>query len=117
MRMIGKIYVKGAFIQIEMEGPPLYIQCDKNLTRLIADVLLGIKKYVMKRGALYCQLLKALYGCIQVSELWYKKLTKFLKEQGYEQSPTDPYVMRHIVGDQIFLLVIYVDDILVIACN
>ena len=33
----------------------------------------------------------------------------------YEQSPIDPCVMRQIVEDQIFLLVIYVDDILVIA--
>ena len=70
MQTIGKIDVKGAFIQMEMEGPPLYIQCDKNLTRLIVDVLPGIKKYVMKRGTLYCQLLKASYGCIQASKLW-----------------------------------------------
>ena len=112
---ISKIDVKGAFIQTEMEGPPLYIQCDKNLTRLIVDVLPGIKKYVTARGMLYCQLLKVLYGCVQASKLWYKKLTKFLREQGYEHSPTDPCIMRQIVGNQVFLLVIYVDNILFIA--
>ena len=112
---LGKIDVKGAFIQTEMEGPPLYIQCDKNLTRLIVDVLPGIKKYVTARGTLYCQLLKALYGCVQASKLWYKKLTKFLCEQGYEHSPTNPCIMRRIVDDQVYLLVIYVDDILIIA--
>ena len=115
MKTIGKTDVKGAFIQTEMEGPPLYIQCYRNLTWLIVDVLPGIKKYVATYGTLYCQLLKALYGCIEASKLWYKKLTRFLIEQGYDQSPIHPCVMRPIVGDQICLLVIYADDILVIA--
>ena len=84
MKTIGKIDGKGAFIQTEMEGPPLYIQCNRNLSRLIVDVLPGIKKYVTKCRTLYCQLLKAVYGCIQASKLWYKKLMRFLKEQGYE---------------------------------
>lgn len=112
---IGKIDVKGAFIQTEMEGSPVYVRCDKNLTRLIVEVLPGIKKYVTKDGALYCQLLKALYGCVQASKLWYNKLTRFLRSLGYEQSPTDPCIMRKIENGQVFLLVIYVDDILVLA--
>jgi hypothetical protein len=43
MKSIGKIDVKGAFIQTEIEGSDVYIQCDKNLTRLIVDVLPGMK--------------------------------------------------------------------------
>ena len=79
-KKIGKIDVKGAFIQTKMEGPPVFIQCDKNLTRLIVDILPGIKKFVTERGTLYCQLLKALYGCVQASKLWYNKLTRFFCE-------------------------------------
>ena len=107
--------MKGAFIQPEMVGTPVFIQCDKNLTRLIVNVLPGIKKFVTKRGTLYCQLWKALYGCVQVSKLWYNKLTKFLREEGYEHSPTDPCIMQKIVGEEVFLLIIYVDNILVLA--
>mmetsp|Transcript_19892 Transcript_19892/g.28291 ORF Transcript_19892/g.28291 Transcript_19892/m.28291 type:complete len:158 (-) Transcript_19892:982-1455(-) len=70
---IGKIDVKGAFIQTEMEGPPVYV----HLTRLIVEVLPGIKKYVTKDGTLYFRLLKALYSCVQASKLWYNKLTNF----------------------------------------
>jgi len=112
---VGKIDVKGAFIQTEMEGPPVYVRCDKNLTKLIVEVLPGIRKYVTKDGTLYCRLLKALYGCVQASKLWYNKLTKFLRSLGYEHSPTDPCVMRKLVDGSIYLLVIYVDDILVLA--
>ena len=79
-KKFGKIDVKGAIIQTEMEGPSVFIQCDKNLSSLIVDVLPGIKKFVTKRGTLYCQLLKAWYGCVQASKLWYNKLTRFLRE-------------------------------------
>ncbi len=38
-----------------------------------------------------------------------------LREEGYQHSPMDPCVMRHIVGDVVYLLLIYVDDILLLA--
>ena len=91
---MAKIDVKGAFIQTEMEGPPVYIKCDKRLTKLIVEVLPGLRKYMHKDGVLYCRLLKALYGCVQASKLWFNKLTKVLHREGYEHSPADPCVMR-----------------------
>ena len=61
-------------------------------------------------------MLKALYPrCIQASKLWFDKLTKFLKNKGYEQSPIDPCVLRRVVNNKVWLLLIYVDDILVIT--
>ncbi len=38
-----------------------------------------------------------------------------LNAEGYEHSPTDPCVMQHVVGDIIYFLLIYVDDILILA--
>jgi len=67
---VTKIDVKGAFIQTEMEGPPVFIRCDRKLTRLIVKLLPGIKRYVQKDGTLIFQLLKALYGCVQERKLW-----------------------------------------------
>jgi hypothetical protein len=112
---MANIDVKGAFIQTEMEGPPVYIKCDKRLMKLIVEVLLGLKKYMQKDGVLYCRLLKALHGCVQASKLWFNKLTRVLHWEGYEHSPADPCVMRRIVGKKVFLLLIYVDDILILA--
>lgn len=91
------------------------MRCGRELTKLIVKRFPEFEKYVSKQGFLYCKLLKALYGCIQASKLWFNKLVKFLKKQGYEQSPTDPCVMRKVVNDKIYILLIYVDDILVIA--
>ncbi len=64
---------------------------------------------------LYCRLLKALYGCVQTSKLWFNKLTRVLHHDGYEHSPADLCVMRWIVSDRVILLMIYVDDILILS--
>jgi hypothetical protein len=50
---VVKIDVKGAFIQTEMEGPPVFIKCDRKLTSSIIKILLGIKKYMQKDGTLF----------------------------------------------------------------
>lgn len=112
---VAKIDVKGAFIQTPMEGPPVYMRCNKDLTKLIVEVYPHLQKFVSTKGYMYCRLLKALYGCVQASKLWFDKLIKFLRSEGYEQSPIDPCVMRKVVGDRVWLLLICVDDILVIA--
>jgi len=91
----AKIDVKGAFIQTEMVGPPVFIKCRPKLMQLILKLLPGLRKYVSKDSQLYCKLLKALYGCVQASKLWFEKLA--------------------IVGDIVYFLLIYVDDILLLA--
>jgi predicted SpoU family rRNA methylase len=57
-------------------------------------------------------MLKAMYGCIQASALWYALIKKFLEDQGYQVSETDRCVFRKRKGDRIFILLLYVDDIL-----
>jgi len=110
---IAKIDVKGAFIQMEMKGRPVFIRSNKKLTQLIVDVILW--RYVCKDGTVYCCLLKALYGCVQASKRWYEKLSSFLKSLGYERCPVEPCVMRRIENGVVYTLLIYVDDILVIG--
>ena len=112
---VAKIDVKVAFIQTPMEGTPVYIRFNSDLTKLIVKMFLEYENFVNKKGCLYGKLLKALYACIQASKLWFNNLVWFLTSKGYELSPTNPCIMRQIVGDKIFLLLIYVDDILVVA--
>jgi hypothetical protein len=112
---LAKINVKGAFIQTEMKGRPVYIRCNKKLMQLITEVIPGICRYVCQDGTLYCHLLKALYGCVQASKLWYEKLIGFLEGLGYERCSVEPCVMRRVVEGVVYTLLIYVDDVLVIA--
>ncbi len=59
--------------------------------------------------------MKALYGCIQASALWYTLIRSVLEEFGYEASETDQCVIRKWCGDRIFVLLLYVDDILAVV--
>jgi hypothetical protein len=102
MYVMAKIDVKGAFTQTEMVGPSVYIKCRKKATDLMMKTFPGLKRYIGNDGLLYFKLLKALYGCVQASKLWFEKLTKVLRHEGYKHSPTDPCVMRRIVGNAIF---------------
>ena len=64
LKQAGNIDVKGAFIQTVMEGLPVNIPCDNELTRLIVEQLPCVKLYVMSDGKLYCHFFKALYSCV-----------------------------------------------------
>jgi hypothetical protein len=77
---LGKIDVKGAFIQTQMSGTPVYIKCTWQLRDLIVDLYPEYEKYVGKDGVLYCKLLTALYGCVQASKLWCQKVSTFPRE-------------------------------------
>ena len=51
-------------------------------------------EYVQLDGSIITQLLKAMYGCIQASKLWYDLLIVTLMGAGYVVSETDPCVLR-----------------------
>ena len=55
---------------------------------------------------------KSLYGLNQVSKTFYKRLVSDLKRVGFEQSMSDPCVLRFMMGDEVVgMVAIHVDDI------
>ncbi len=113
--VISKVDVKGAYLQMEMTGSPAFMKLDKKLTESVIALLPELKRFVTKQGTMYTRLLKALYGCVQSSRLWYEKLVGVLRSLGYETCPVDPCVMRRIVNNRIHLIIIYVDVLLLLT--
>jgi len=107
-----KIDIKGAFVQTPMKGEPTYIKLDKSLTEHVINLFPDLRESVDADGSLYMLMLKAMYGCIQASALWYALIRKFLEDQGYQVSKTERCVFRKKEGERIFILLLYVDDIL-----
>ena len=60
---------------------------------------------------LYVELLKALYGMMESSLLFYKKLVKDLQEQGFKVNPYDPCVANKMVNRKQLTLTWHVDDL------
>jgi hypothetical protein len=112
---IAKLDVKGAFIQTEMSGTPVYVKCAGKLRERIIETYPELGRYVGRDRVLYGVLRKALYGCVQASKLWFERLTGFLKRVGYVNSEVEPCVFKRVDGDRVYLLIVYVDDILMIV--
>ena len=59
------------------------------------------------------RLCKSLYGLRQASRTFHKRLVSDLKRIGFEQSLTDPCILRFMVDNKVLgMVVIHVDDIL-----
>ena len=110
--VVIKIDIKGAFLQTPMMGEPIYMRLDPKLSKFAIQLFPEMESMVENDGCIYTQLLKAMYGCVQASALWYALIRKFLEDQGYQVSETDKCVFRKRRDDRIFILLLYVDDIL-----
>lgn len=60
---------------------------------------------------LYVQVLKAIYGMLQSSLLFYKKFSKDLQDYGFEINPYDPCVANRMVDGKHHTVVWHVDDL------
>jgi hypothetical protein len=52
---------------------------------------------------------------VQASKLWYEKLKVFVRKQGYVHGDVDPCVFKKVADRNVYLLLVYVDDILIIG--
>jgi hypothetical protein len=74
-----------------------------------------LDEFQWKDDSLYTIMLKAMYGCVQASALWYALIRYEIKKMGYQVSETDPCVFAKQVGEKIFTLLLHVDDILALV--
>lgn len=59
-----------------------------------------------------CKSKQALYGLKQAPRAWYARLDKYLLQQGYKKGNVDSNIYLKVEGDQILILVVYVDEII-----
>ena len=59
------------------------------------------------------RLKKSLYGLKQAPRCWNQVLDSYLKNMGFKQSTSDPCIYTSNTTDGLFILAVYVDDILV----
>ncbi len=87
----------------------------KDIIKHILDAFPEYADFVTNNGTMYVRMLKAMYGCVQASLLWYKLLVKVLTGIGFVVCEVDRCVMRLIVNGIVNVILIYVDDLLVFA--
>jgi hypothetical protein len=114
-RVVAKIDIKGAFVQTPMSGPPIYMKLDLRITRMAKEMYPEFNEFIWDDNCLYTILLKAMYGCVQASTLWYALIRSIIEGMNYTVSETDKCVFMKQVGDRVYLLLLYVDDILAVV--
>ena len=67
--------------------------------------------YEKGRKVLYVQVLRAIYGMLQASLLWYKEFRKDLEEEGFKFNPYDPCVANRRVRKSQHTIRFHVDDL------
>jgi hypothetical protein len=65
-----------------------------------------MESMVENDGCIYTQLLKAMYGCVHTSVLWYEEIKMELQAMGYVASATDKCMFRKRAGERIFYLLL-----------
>jgi len=113
--------VPNAFIQARMPVPQadddiVYMKITGVLVQMLVDIdpeLYGpFVVYENGRKVLYVMVLKAIYGMLVASLLWYKKFRKDLEDIDFVFNPYDPCVANRIVYGTQHTLRFHVDDIL-----
>ena len=90
------------------------------ITGVLVDLLVQLAPeiygpfVVLQNGkkVLYVEVLKAMYGMLIASLLWYRKFRKDLEGHGYKFNPYDPCVANKRIGGRQHTIRFHVDDLL-----
>ena len=116
-RKVTCIDIGSAFLNSDMSGEEVYMKLDAVMTQLLCGIDPSFKQYVEPDGTIIVHLIKALYGCVKSSLLWYQTLTSFLMECGYVQNPYDPCVFNLTQDDVQCTVCFHVDDLMITCVN
>jgi len=67
------------------------------------------------KDQMVCKLKKSIYGLKQASRQWYIKFNDTITSFGFEENVVDRCIYRKVSGSKFIFLVLYVDNILLVA--
>ena len=113
-REVAVVDIPGAFMQADMDEE-VFVRFQGRMAEILLEIdpkLYGpYVTYERKEMVLYVELLKALYGTLRAARLFWEKLTKTLKEWGFEANPYDSCVMNKMVNGKQLTVAWHVDDL------
>jgi len=68
---------------------------------------------VLGRETHVCRIRRALYKLKQAPRDWYSRIDTYLQQMGFTKSDADPNLYYIVVGDDLLILVLYVDDLFI----
>ena len=119
-RDVATLDIPGAFMQADIDEE-VHIKFDGELIDLLCQVDPSLAQYVAVENGkkvLYTVLNKALYGTVQASLLFWKRLSSFLIDtHGFVRNPYNFCVVNKMIGGRQMTVVWYVDDLKISHAN
>ena len=111
--------ITNAFVQVDFDekekGERIIVKIRSSLFNVLTELSpKTFEKYVVYEGnnkVLYVRMIKALYGMLQSSLLYYKKFRKDIESIGFKVNPYDPCVANRIVNGKQHTVTWHVDDL------
>ena len=117
-RQMRSYDITGAYLEVSLpEGDEVFMYLDPVLTKILSELDPRSATMIDEKGGLVVKLNKALYGLVQSSLLWYKKLTSVLIAHGFVANEYDPCVLNKTVSGHQVTVCVHVDDLLVTSAN
>ena len=114
-RDVAIVDIPNAFVQTPHVGETVYMKIRGELANILVQTCPKLyKRYLVTEGGspvIYLEIEKALYGMLESSLLFYKKLSKDLREQGFEVNPYDPCVANKMIEGKQMTVTWHVDDL------
>jgi len=111
--------IPNAFVQTTIPQGKTDERIMMEIRGVLVDMLVGMspetyKDYVVYENGktmLYVQLMKALYGMMKASVLYYKKIRNDIEDIGYKINPYDICVANKMVNEKQHTITWHVDDV------
>ena len=114
-REVAIIDIPNAFVQTENVGEAVYMKLRGEMALMLVELCPEMHEdylvYENDKPALYVRVMKALYGMMQSSLLFYKKFVSDLEKEGFKLNPHDPCVANEMVNGEQLTLTWHVDDV------
>ena len=95
----------------------VFIRIPPHIAAMLVKVDPKMRKYLRTDGSLVAELDRALYGCVESAQLWFKEITSCLTALGFRPNVTDPCILNMKVKGVMITIVIYVDDLLFVCTD
>ena len=99
-------------------GVDVHMRLNKVMTQMLVEIDSSNREFVDHDGTMVVQLDKALYVCVETSNLWYNDLRGKLISNGFTTNPYDNCVFNKIENDDAqTTVVVHVDDLFVTSAS
>ena len=91
----------------------IYMKLEPRVADIMVEMDESAREYLEEDGSMYVLIEKALYGLQESAKLWYETLQQSLFAMGFSRSNYDHACYFKRVGNEVIIVLTYVDDMLI----